>query len=343
MAITQKQLAELAGVSRGTVDRVLNNRGHVNPDVSARILRLAENTGYHLNTAGSLLVRTSRPVKLGIIVQSIDTPFMANVLQEIEAICPFYEEQGIELLIRSNPGSNEHLQLSLMDELKELGISGLAISPVESEAVCAKLNEFVKNGVPVITFNSDIPESQRLCYVGQNNYISGRTCAGLMGLVLHGSGKVLMITGHMFNRAHRQRIDGFQTEMMLAFPGITLLPLRQCNDNNETAYQTVLEILKNDASINGIYCSANGQSGICQAIQELNRVRDVHFICHDLIVENVRNVSDGIIDFLIDQDAHAQATKPIKILFRKVLFGERPSQEYNFVKIDIRNKYNICF
>ena len=52
MAVTAQQIAELAGVSRGTVDRALHNRGRVNPEVAARIQRIAEELGYNLDQCG---------------------------------------------------------------------------------------------------------------------------------------------------------------------------------------------------------------------------------------------------------------------------------------------------
>ena len=57
MAVTQEQIAKLAGVSRGTVDRVLNHRGHVNPEVAERIQQISREMGYQPNRAGIQLVR----------------------------------------------------------------------------------------------------------------------------------------------------------------------------------------------------------------------------------------------------------------------------------------------
>ena len=72
MAVTAQQIAELAGVSRGTVDRALHNRGRVNPEVAARIRQIANELGYKPNLIGQALVRTKRDFKLGAILQSVD-------------------------------------------------------------------------------------------------------------------------------------------------------------------------------------------------------------------------------------------------------------------------------
>ena len=74
MSVTSKQIAELAGVSRGTVDRALHNRGRVNPEVAQRILQLAEELGYQPNPIGRALVKKAQRFKIGVIMQTIDTP-----------------------------------------------------------------------------------------------------------------------------------------------------------------------------------------------------------------------------------------------------------------------------
>ena len=58
MAVTLKQIAEIAGVSRGTVDRALHDRGRVSPEVAERVRRIAEELGYHPNAVGQALARS---------------------------------------------------------------------------------------------------------------------------------------------------------------------------------------------------------------------------------------------------------------------------------------------
>ena len=63
MAVTAQQIAELAGVSRGTVDRALHNRGRVNPEVAAKIHKIAAELGYKPNLIGQALVKSRREGK----------------------------------------------------------------------------------------------------------------------------------------------------------------------------------------------------------------------------------------------------------------------------------------
>ena len=80
LAITINQIAELCGVSRGTVDRALHNKGNVRPEIAARIKEVATEYGYTTNRAGMALSRASHPIRIGVILHSVQTPFIRLVL-----------------------------------------------------------------------------------------------------------------------------------------------------------------------------------------------------------------------------------------------------------------------
>lgn len=67
----------------------------------------------------------------------------------------------------------------------------------------------------------------------------------------------------------------------------------------------------------------------------------MHLICHDLSEANADNIRAGLIDFLIDQDAHLQGVRPMELLLDYLLVGEKPESERILARIDIRNRYNV--
>ena len=88
MAVTAQQIAELAGVSRGTVDRALHNRGRINPEVAARIHKIAADLGYKPNLVGQALVKSKRDFKIGAILQSVESPTLPIVRQGLQRVHP---------------------------------------------------------------------------------------------------------------------------------------------------------------------------------------------------------------------------------------------------------------
>ena len=340
MAVTLAEIAALAGVSRGTVDRALNDRGRVDPKVAARVRRIAAERGYRPNRAGRMLARAKNPIRIGVIVQSVETMFMHTVFEEIERASAHFTTTGAEVLVRPLEGVDAQQQLDVIDELLEAGVQGIALSPAEDERVRARIQE-LSGHMPVVTFNSDLPDSGRLCYVGVDNFACGRMSAGLMDLLLAGHGEVLLVAGQENNWSHQQRVDGFQTEAAANFPGLSLLPPQTCGDDQQLAHDIVCRAVQEHPSLRGVYVSVNGQLGACDALRELGLQGKVHLICHDLIPANTENVRRGLIDFLIDQDAALQGARPIELLMDYLLAGEKPETDRILACIDIRNRYNV--
>lgn len=85
MAATIKDIAAAAGVSRGTVDRVLHGRGDVSAAVRDRVLRLAEELNYRPNRAALGLAALKKPVRIGLLLPSEGNPFFDEVIRGARA------------------------------------------------------------------------------------------------------------------------------------------------------------------------------------------------------------------------------------------------------------------
>ncbi len=79
MAVTIKQIAELAGVSRGTVDRALNHRAGVKKEVAERILQIAKELNYRPNAVAKALANTNKPCLIGVLMNSDGNEFFDEV------------------------------------------------------------------------------------------------------------------------------------------------------------------------------------------------------------------------------------------------------------------------
>ena len=135
MAVTAQQIAELAGVSRGTVDRALHNRGRVNPEVAAKIHKIAAELGYKPNLIGQALVKSRREFKLGAILQSTETPTMQIVRAGVQRAAEELAASGVELIMRENRGLDTEMVLEHIEELVSQGVQGLAIAPNNSPEI----------------------------------------------------------------------------------------------------------------------------------------------------------------------------------------------------------------
>lgn len=89
---TMKEIAELSGVSRGTVDRVLNHRGIVNAETERKVLEIAKLLDYQPNKAGIALAAQKKKLKIGVLLFGAENPFLMRswtVFAKNLKNCPF--------------------------------------------------------------------------------------------------------------------------------------------------------------------------------------------------------------------------------------------------------------
>ena len=179
---TIKEIADLAGVSRGTVDRVLNKRGSVNPQTAQKIMEIVHALDYKPNRAGLVLAAQKKNLKLGVILFGEGNPFFdevtAGVHQKEEDLACYNCTVQIK---RVNVDTLEQLQA--IDEFVKEGINGIAISPTNDPRLARRIDELFEQGIPVVALNTDIKNCKRIAFVGSNYYQSGATAAGLMRLM----------------------------------------------------------------------------------------------------------------------------------------------------------------
>ncbi len=95
--VTMKKIAEICGVSRGTVDRALNGRGRVNAETAQNILEVAKQLGYEPNPAGkALAARKNRPV-IGVVIPSEGNPLFDEGLHGMKVAVKEYAIYGLQI------------------------------------------------------------------------------------------------------------------------------------------------------------------------------------------------------------------------------------------------------
>ena len=341
MGVTIQQIAEKAGVSRGTVDRALNNRGRINPEVAEMVKKTAEEMGY-VHKARKRQKNTEGKKKIGIVTQLAGSSFMLEVKRGIFAGKRELEELGIEVLVKENTSVREEDQLRAIDELVKEGIQGLALMPVDSERVREKLNWLVnEKKIPVVTFNSDIVGTKRCCFVGMNNKLSGQTAAGLFGMMTRGTGKILIITGYFSSMLNNSRVDGFVEEIKQISPKLEIAGVQGSFNNADEVERIIENAMMNISGINGIFVVSGGQEGIAKALKKLGVEQRPYVVIYDQTTKNETLLKENVADFLIDQNGFEQGYRPQRILVDILLNGKYPEKEYLYTGIDIKTKYNL--
>ncbi len=341
MSVTAQKIAELAGVSRGTVDRALHNRGRVNPEVAKRIWQIAEELDYQPNKIGRALVKAAQELKLGVILQSAETPTMKIVNKGVEKAAAELKSAGVEIMVRRIERLNANKVIESFDGLIKEGVRGFALSPSYEPEIRERINELRENNIPVITLNSDIADSGRLCFIGMDNYRAGQTAAELAMMFMPSGGTVLPLTGHFNNMAHNRRVNGFTDTIVFEHAdNIRILPYQACFDRDDYAYEITQHTLAGHPELSCVYVAANGQLGVCNAIADSRLSGKVKVIAFDLTPPNDELLRQGMISVLIDQDAFQQGYRPPLLLHNYILHHEKPEPALMYTDIHICTKYN---
>ena len=336
---TIKEIADLAGVSRGTVDRVLNHRGSVNPQTEKRILEIVQALGYKPNKAGIVLAAQKKNLKLGVVLLGKGTVFYDDILAGVRDKAAELDGYNCAVLVRQTEYDLTQ-QLNAIDELTSEGISGLAISPYNDNAVREKIDELHARGIPVVTLNTDIENSRRIAYVGSHFYRSGETAGGLMHLITRDEVRIGIISGSQNILCHTERISGFR-HVITAYDNIRIIETINNNDDESESYRLTADMLRRHPEINALYFTAGGVYGGCRAVMDAGRYGEITVITYDMVNTTREFVENGLISATICQQPFLQGYKPLSILFTYLTTGERPPVENDYVAIDIRIKENL--
>lgn len=338
---TIKDIAERAGVSRGTVDRVLNGRGEVRRETRAKVLMAVRELDYHPNKAGKALAAQKKHVKIGIIVFGKDKPFFDDVIEGMNQEADEASIYGVDFILRSLPYDAD-MQIEAIEELYNEGINGLVISPYKTDKVFAWINKLTAEGIPVVTVNTDIETSDRLAYVGVDALRSGRTAGQLMGMMRNGEPtKVGIITGSHQILGHEERVEGFKEVVAESFPNIEVVFEAESQDDNYKGYQITQQMLSEHPEINAVFFTTGTNYGGCKALEEAGPADKYTVIGFDALQETIEMLGKGIIDATICQEPKIQGYRSLKILTDKVVLNKEPEKVLDYTQIIIKIRESI--
>lgn len=344
MTMTYKKLAEIVGVSRATVDRVIHNRGHVSPDVERRVRQAAELYGFRPSHVGRALAKAGNPVKIGVLVHLTRIPFFQSVLEGIQDAQTEIANLGGKVIVKQLETLDPEAQIKALDALVEEGVQGIAISPSQSVALLNRLNQLAEDKhLPIVTFNTDLEGLKRLSYVGVDNTQVGRASAYLMDLLQKGrSSNILIVSGFLTHQTNYQRVDGFVMECGMYYPGIKVVGVEMTYDDPEQAYKVTSNALHNMPDLDGIFMVSSGQEGCCRAIEDAGKTGKVKLIVVDSLPETDEFLRKGVIQFIVDQDAYSQGNIPPKVLF-DALFSNQKPEEKILGQIGVKTRHTVQY
>ena len=298
MAVTIQKIAELSGVSRGTVDRVLHGRPNVNPMIREKVVRAAEKLGYQPPVPPKSADCRQAAI---LIPQWTDGHFNRQIVSGIRKALRYIADPAF--ILTEQPLRTMTMQelLRAMDEQIRSGMDGLIIRAENTPEVRAAIEQAVQQGVTVITYDADVPHSGRLCHAGQDLVRAGAIAAGVMARLIRPPEHVLIVTGNLRMEAHKGRVDGFCRRLLELGFSEDAYRVIETNEMPELTGELVAQALQADSRLHAVYMACQPLSGCIAGIRKARRTTRPHIVCNDLTPTAKRYLREGTVDFVIGQ------------------------------------------
>ncbi|UUZ77786.1 LacI family DNA-binding transcriptional regulator [Polaromonas sp. P1(28)-13] len=313
--VTITQIAKAAGVSTATVDRVMNDRGSVNPATKSRVQEVLANLGGVVPSIGR--PKSTPNYRFGFVLPDTRQSFFDQVDRVIAQSAGEFRHQHITELTLRLP---VHDPAAFAFELSKLtDYDGLAVLAPDVPQVKLAINELVQAGVHVITLFSDVAGSMRSAFLGADNRSAGRTAALLLGLNLR---RTQSDCTALFSPATRYAAEidrriGYAQLMEERFGHATVQRFLEVPDTEDEAYRYALDCLAPAGSLQAIasaYCVGAGGFGISRALNERGYAQEALFAVHDLVEVHRSMLTSGNVDFVLHQDVYTSVSAAARTL-----------------------------
>ncbi|MBM3763530.1 MAG: substrate-binding domain-containing protein [Acidobacteria bacterium] len=208
-------------------------------------------------------------------------------------------------------------QIDIMQSMVTRQLAGVAIAPVDKQALAAVIEKATKQGVPVAVYDSDVDTRNRLTYIATDNKEAGRMAARRMGEVLNGKGKVLVVGFMPGSASTMEREAGFLEEAKAKFPNLEVLEVQFGMANRSKAMAVTENAITAHKDLAGVF--ADNESSLAGAVQALKPrgLKQIRLVGIDASEQLIADLREDWIDSLIVQDPFRMGYLSVKAIADK--------------------------
>jgi LacI family transcriptional regulator len=341
-----KDIARLAGVSIGTVDRVLHDRGEVADKTREKVISIAKELDYTPNFIAQAL-KTKKNLKIVTLLPepTEDNAFWnkhpLGALRAIEELDPFPVALG---QVNFDMTCENDFQKKA-DAVLTMNPDGIVLAPLFKKESISFCNKLARKGIPFVFIDGYLDETRFLSYTGEDIYQSGRV-AGQLTVMLNQTGKDILIVNIARNLQNFHHLNSRTEGFLSYFPserrnGTEIINLN-IPDSDKTAVQRDLDrALNRNKDIGTVFVTGSKSFKVAEYIDNKG-IKNINLIGYDIHERNVQYLKNGIIRFLIGQRPEEQTYKSVKKLFDFLSLNKVP-EKIEYVPIDIVSSENVKF
>jgi len=333
-------IAELAGVSIGTVDRALHGRGGINPKTLRRVLKIAAQISYRPNVAARSL-STGKHVRIGICVPKEIAYFYDELWAGIRDEAARYSGSGLEFVSIAVPelGLGER---PAFRKLSQSHVDGIIVTPGNPEEIAPLIDAAERNGTRVVCVSTDAPMSRRSSVVCVEPRLNGLIAGELMAHFVPVASKVAIVTGMLKTIDHREKVDGFVTSFRGQSRRSRVVAVIEAHEHQDESFRKTKRLLREEPGLSGIYVNTVNCLPVCRALAELGRTQQVRVIATDLFEQMIPAIRSGAIDASIYQQPYVQGQTSVRSLVEHLLHQTPlPTTQYLNPNIILRSNLQL--
>ena len=341
-----KDIAERAGVSVGTVDRVLHERPNVSKPAREKVEKALKEMNYQPNMYASALAY-NKSYTFYLLIPKHESEAYWEEIEEGARKCEeirrdFHIDVEIRFYERSSEDSFREAGKTIADAKPE----GVIVVP-SSLMVTREFTEQLHSlNIPFIMLDSYMPDLKPLSFFGQDSFCSGFFAAKMLMMIASKEKEIMLMRqtkdGIVVSKQQDNREVGFRHYMHDHFPSIKIIDLDLPLNGTRAEYIKMLEKYF-DSHPNTHHCITLTSKAhiVGDFLLKTNR-RDVQIMGYDMVEKNARCLREGSISFLIAQHAYMQGYNCVETLFRALVLKKKVTP-VNYMPIELLMKENVDF
>ncbi len=344
--VTINDVAKAAGVSKGTVDRVLHNRGEVSRKSKEKVLRVIEELGFKPNFYASFLASPKERLVQCVIPEFLPGEFWSMTEKGINDAAALVSRYGIRLeTVKYGQYSLESFREACAKILSDPP-AGVLIAPIFGEETKKFVTNLAALNVPYIFLDSKIEDDNYLAYFGMPMYQSGYLCADTLVGGRDLPKKVLVVriardkSGLSDPTAARR--EGFMNYMKKHCPEVEIENLF-VNPNDPESISAALDAGIAAEGGSRYLVMFNSRIHLVANYLETKGIHGCRTVGFDVLEKNVEALRKGTVQVLIAQHIDRQTVDAVNAMADYLIFGTPAAKKDNYTQMDVLTKYNCDY
>lgn len=341
-----KDIAQCAGVSVGTVDRVLHNRPNVSPKARIKVEKALKDMDYQPNMYASALAY-NRSYNFQIIIPKHEqVAYWEEIEEGVKMAQETYRDFHVMAHIIYYERFDNASFLKAAHECLASKPDGVVVVPTGLNVTREFTDQLHQLGIPFIMLDSYLPDLKPLSFYGQDSFSSGYFAARMLMLIARDETEIMILkftkNGHVVSKQQENREVGFRHYMHEHFPSVTIHDLELPIDQPRQFYDNMLEIFfTNYPNVHQCITMGSKAHVMGTFLLRTNR-RDVQIMGYDMVGRNAECLRQGSISFLIAQHAYQQGYCCVTTLFKAIVLKKKV-QPVNYMPIELFSQENVDF